>query len=446
MTRVLFLGDMAATGFGTVTTDLGRGLLALGLDVRFMTQNENDGVPDDLRERTAILGAKHGWLGTELPSEAALDSPEIREYQSEVRTERLKGIFTGGLFEDGWVPEQAILLGDVGSLKLGPVPDLIPDGFPVWHYVPVEGVGMPPAWAEVWKKLRPVAMCQFGADEIEKLTHRPVPVIYHGVDTRDFQPVTPTTPLRMIGPKNPVVLRSREEIRTFLGWPQDDFIMFRADRNMPRKQYPALMRIAADFIKAHPNARLIWHCRTLDQGGDLKDERSKYPEAIANRLNSTGLNDAFGVAPRSVLRAMYAAADVYVSTSAEGFGLTIAEAMACGTPAIGLAFSSVPEVLGPGGWTVPIGYLVENIYSHFWAAPDHRKYVAALEEAYASRSERSIRGKKGMFHVLTHFSWRRAAEQFAALIEGEGVAAPLPVEKPARALPPGLILPAGVRL
>ena len=40
MTRVLFLGDLAGTGFGTVTRDLGRELLARGLDVRFMSLNE----------------------------------------------------------------------------------------------------------------------------------------------------------------------------------------------------------------------------------------------------------------------------------------------------------------------------------------------------------------------------------------------------------------------
>lgn len=431
MTRVLFLGDMAATGFGTVTMDLGRQLLALGLDVRFMTQNEKDGLPDDLRDRTAVLGESHGWLG--------LDVPEEREA-------RLTGMFTGGLFEDGWVPEQGIVLGDVGSLKMSPLLDLLPEGFPMWHYVPVEGVGMPPAWAEIWKRLKPVAMCEFGANEIEKITGTKPPFIYHGIDAHEFKPVTPTTPLRLVGPTKPVVLRDKREIRKFLGWPQDDFIMFRSDRHMPRKQYPALLRAAATFLARHQDARLIWHCRTFDQGGDLSDERSKFPEAISRRMNSTGLNDAYGGAPRAILRAMYSAADVYVSTSAEGFGLTMAEALACGTPVIGLDFSSVPEVIGPGGWTVPVGYLVENIYSHFWAAPKHEAYVAALEEAYASASERSIRGKKGMFHVLTHFSWRKAAEQFTTLIQGETFA-PERVEKAEVRRPiPGLILPAGVRL
>ena len=39
MSRILFFGDLAPTGFGTVTTDLGSALLALGEDVRFVSQN-----------------------------------------------------------------------------------------------------------------------------------------------------------------------------------------------------------------------------------------------------------------------------------------------------------------------------------------------------------------------------------------------------------------------
>src|SRR5512135_855877 len=43
MSRILFFGDLAPTGFGTVTRDLGRALLALGEDVRFISHY---GMPD----------------------------------------------------------------------------------------------------------------------------------------------------------------------------------------------------------------------------------------------------------------------------------------------------------------------------------------------------------------------------------------------------------------
>src|SRR5687768_17130118 len=38
--RILWFGDLALTGFGTVTRDAGRALLDLGVDVRFISQND----------------------------------------------------------------------------------------------------------------------------------------------------------------------------------------------------------------------------------------------------------------------------------------------------------------------------------------------------------------------------------------------------------------------
>ena len=309
--RLLFGGDLTGTGFGTVTLDLGTELLALGLDVRFLSMNEapnRDKIPEPFRDRTALLGEKSGWLG--------LDP----EFLPQTR-ERLKRMFEGGLFEDGWRPDATLIVGDIASLKMSPILPILPDGHPTYFYVPVEGIGWPPAWKVILDRVQPVAMCNFGADEIERVTGRRPPVIYHGVNAKDWKPVNEISPIRLPGRVQPdgkvsreIVLRSRREVREFLGWPQDDFILFRADRHMPRKQYPAMMRAIAPVLEHVPKARLIWHCQTVDQGGDLIDERSKYPARVADRMNSTGLSDEFGGVPRALLRAMYAAADLYVST------------------------------------------------------------------------------------------------------------------------------------
>src|SRR5258706_10065572 len=138
MTRLLFLGDMARTGFGTVTFDLGRALLDLGVDVRFCSLSETpDELPEPFASRSALLGTPGGWLDPTNPETVG----------------RLEGMFTGSLFEDGWTPDIGLVTGDIGSLKISPVMGFIPDGFPILHYVPIEGVGLPPAWAEVWRKL-----------------------------------------------------------------------------------------------------------------------------------------------------------------------------------------------------------------------------------------------------------------------------------------------------
>src|SRR5690349_11545329 len=50
--KLLFFGDAATTGFGSVTMDLGRALLNLGVDVRFVSQNDLPELPEPFASRT----------------------------------------------------------------------------------------------------------------------------------------------------------------------------------------------------------------------------------------------------------------------------------------------------------------------------------------------------------------------------------------------------------
>ena len=56
-------------------------------------------------------------------------------------------------------------------------------------------------------------------------------------------------------------------------------------------------------------------------------------------------------------------ATVYVQASAhEGFGLSLAEAMACGCIPVGYNRGSIPEVIGKAGYIVPYGDL-DQLYT-----------------------------------------------------------------------------------
>src|SRR5687767_7435591 len=50
--RILWLGDLAATGFGTVTSDTGRELIKMGIDVRFVSQYGYDKPAEPFASRT----------------------------------------------------------------------------------------------------------------------------------------------------------------------------------------------------------------------------------------------------------------------------------------------------------------------------------------------------------------------------------------------------------
>jgi glycosyltransferase involved in cell wall biosynthesis len=192
--------------------------------------------------------------------------------------------------------------------------------------------------------------------------------------------------------------------------------MLRTDRHMPRKRYNSLLRSVAPVMAARPDVFMVMHCRSLDQGGCLRDTISKYPAPIASRMVLTGFHEANGGLDRPALNALYNAADLYVTNSAEGFGLTIAESLACGVPVVGVKYSSVPEVIGPAGVVVSEGNLIDNEYDHFWWAQDERAFGQAVAGLLDDEVGRHRLGRLGPAHVRDNFSWPKAAAAFSDLI------------------------------
>jgi glycosyltransferase involved in cell wall biosynthesis len=395
---------MAGTGFGTVTMDLGRQLLALGLDVRFISQNEDgEPPPEPFGSRTFLVNNPDGTLHL-------------------AQTGGLTGVMSGAIWEDGWVPEAAIMLGDFTAARMMVLRDQeTVDAFgrvPTFHYVPIEGIDLAPTWAGLWQVVRPVAMSNFGADQIARITGERPPVIYHGVHTDDFWPVSADHPLWIRRDTRPdKALRSRAACKKFFGSDPDSTWILRTDRHMPRKRYNSWLRAIVPVLMRNPQTVAVIHCRSFDQGGNLRDALSKYPEPARKRIILTPFHDVWGGAPRDILAALYNAADVYASNSAEGFGLTIAEAIACGVPAVGVNYSAVPEVIGPAGIAVPEGGLIDNEYDHFWWAADERAFGTAVESLVRDPILRRKLGREGPKHVTSNFTWAAAAQAFAGLIE-----------------------------
>lgn len=408
MTRVLFFGDAAATGFGSVTFDLGRALLDRGLDVRFVSQNDLPGdLPSPFRERTVDLAS---LVISEQGVEGVRDFiPSLLRGDSEV-------LLADGRTWERWKPDAAILLGDFTAARVFTGPYLADfASLPTFHYMPVEGVDLPPAWADLWRVLRPVAMSRFGVREIARVTGAEPPLAYHGVDAETFHPVSASRPIVVPGAAaagKPEVLTSREACKAWLGINPRARMLLRTDRNMPRKRYGALLRALGPVLEARRDTALVIHCAAWDQGGNLHDSISKLPLHVRQQVRVT---DQRGL-PREVLAVLYNAADLYVSTSAEGFGLTIAEAIACGTPAVALDYSAVPEVVGPAGQVVPPAFLYDNEYDHAWASPDEEAFGAAVGYLLDHPARRRALGAEGPRHVARNFTWAACGEVFERAI------------------------------
>lgn len=384
--------------------DAGTQLLALGHDVRFLSQNELPELAEPFLSRTFVVNDQRvGWM----------EAVEFTKHGIAA------GLIDGTFWPDGWTAEAVLCLGDVYTVRAFAFSHERDQkalmSVPSFHYVPVEGTDLPPSWKRLWDILSPIAMSKFGAAEIAKVTGTLPPVVYHGVDQETFHPVSVERPIQL----GALRITNKTEARRYFGIPPDIRLCLRTDANAMRKLYPSLFRSMEPVLAARPDAWLLYHCRSADEySGDLRDILSKIPVDVRKRIYSTGVHDKFGAGyDRSVLSALYNAADVYTSVSAEGFGLTIAEALACGVPAVGIDYSAVPEVIGPAGFTVPVSHLIDNPYSHFWAQVDEERFGTAVGRLLDNPKERRRLGAKGPGHVAANFSWRRAAEQFVSIIE-----------------------------
>jgi glycosyltransferase involved in cell wall biosynthesis len=96
---------------------------------------------------------------------------------------------------------------------------------------------------------------------------------------------------------------------------------------------------------------------------------------------------------------LYRGADaVIVSSRAEGFGLPALEAMACGTPVVAFANTSLPEVLGDAGVLAPDG--------------DVGALVAAARNVLVDRGLHDDLGHRGVERARL-FTWQRTVELHA---------------------------------
>lgn len=123
-------------------------------------------------------------------------------------------------------------------------------------------------------------------------------------------------------------------------------------------------------------------------------------------IESQGLSEQIkylGNPDKHRLIEIYNAADVLIAPSTyEGFGFTLLESMACGTPAITSNTSAMPEVIGDAG---------------VLAAPDDTSAIAqAVIRLHTDTAYRQGLIEKGLDRAK-NFTWKNASEQIARIYE-----------------------------
>lgn len=292
---------------------------------------------------------------------------------------------------------------------------------PIIAYMPVDGTHQPSYWArlpEFVSKLAalpgstdpmfvPIAMSKFGAKFLETDD-----VIYHGVEP-EFRPVTEDDPIVTTAGE---VITDKASAKVAFGFDPDQFLVLRVDRNSHRKNFGDTWRALVPVMKRHKNMVAWFHCRAEGDSLEIPQLLNRDPET-SDRFFYPGLYSTVHGWPNQDLVALYNAADLFVSTSmGEGFGLTLAEAAACGVPIIAQKVSSIPEVVGPGGFLIPPERLMAVDSGEDQWLPDVKGFTNAIERLYSDRGLRESLGAAGRAHVLEKFNWDDKAAQMNEVI------------------------------
>jgi len=132
----------------------------------------------------------------------------------------------------------------------------------------------------------------------------------------------------------------RREARRQLGWPADRPIILAVRRLAKRMGLHVLIDAMSKVVKEFPEVLLL-------MGGKGPEADSLQAAVISRRLERNVR--LLGFIAEDDLPACYAAADVSVmpTVALEGFGLSTAESLACGTPVLGTPVGATPEILLP---------------------------------------------------------------------------------------------------
>ena len=190
--------------------------------------------------------------------------------------------------------------------------------------------------------------------------------------------------------------RADREVQDLLGPASYQSVeLLHVGSTIERKRIDVLLEVVAILRERWPMMRLI-------RVGDT------FTPAQERQVKRLGLEGAVTVLPfvdRRVLAALYRRATLLLQPSErEGFGLPVAEAMACGTPVVASRIAALVEVGGPAATYCPVGDV------HAWVAA----ISELLNERSAASSDWRARGAASLTQAR-RFSWREHARRMTAL-------------------------------
>jgi glycosyltransferase involved in cell wall biosynthesis len=242
---------------------------------------------------------------------------------------------------------------------------------------------------------------------------------------------TMPTPIRM-----PTPTRSREAVRSEFGIPVDRFVfffVFNPGSSMARKNPYGLIdayrrAFGDDLSPQKPLLVIKAHHLSDPMHQSLADDFRAAVAAVGGMLIDQHLS-------REAMNDLLNACDCFVSLHrAEGFGLSIAEAMALGKPVIATAYSANTDFMTTAN-SYEVGYTLrpitledhalqpslQAIYApgenQVWAEPNIDQAAALMQHVVAHPEEAQERGQRAAQDIATQLSTEAVGQQIRARLE-----------------------------
>lgn len=200
----------------------------------------------------------------------------------------------------------------------------------VFYFPSDGGGGLPLGCENILKRCNlSIAMAKFGKQQAEEVHGVKCMHIPHGVNIKNFFPYSQ---------------EEKEKIKAKLGL-TGKFIVGSVFRNQGRKMADRTIKSFALFAKSNPDAVLLLHTDPDDQAQVFHLPSLIQRYNLENRVLFTGMKFFNGFSYKQ-MNEVYNAMDAFIlTTSGEGFGIPIIEAMACGVPVLVTDYTTTKELV-----------------------------------------------------------------------------------------------------